>query len=172
MKKYAGRYEVQQFNLKDDGVFPNSALPVLLYRQALRLPPVFAGAYVKRLFRKNDWSNAWVYGVFEYHHYHSISHEVLGIIKGRSILQLGGPQGTEIELTKGDVLIIPAGVAHRNLGKENQLKCVGAYPNGRDYDINYGKAGERPRADRNISKVPVPETDPVFGRRAGLVKFW
>ena len=164
--------EVEQFMLKDDGTFPNNRLPVLLYRNALKLPPLFAAAFVKKLFRKNNWDNSWVYGVFQYHHYHSVTHEVLGVISGGSTLQLGGEGGVKLDVKRGDVLIIPAGVAHKNLGKENQISCVGAYPDGRDYDINYGKAGERPRTDRNIAKVPVPEYDPVFGLEAGLIKYW
>jgi uncharacterized protein YjlB len=168
----AAKYEVEQIFLKDDGTFPNSDLPALLYRQVLDLPPVLAAAYVKRLLKRNNWHNSWVYGVFEYHHYHSITHEVLAVIKGESTLQLGGEQGARIHVRRGDVLVIPAGVAHKNLGSENQLKCVGAYPDGKDYDINYGKVGERPRTDRNIAKVPLPAHDPVFGDNAGLVKYW
>lgn len=172
MSRQAMAYEVEQLFLKDDGIFPNSDLPVLLYRQVLDLPPVLASAYVKRIFKKNNWYNAWVYGVFEYHHYHSITHEVLGVIKGETMLLLGGEGGEKVNVKRGDVLIIPAGVAHKNLGKESQITCVGAYPDGRDYDINYGKAGERPRANRNISRVPLPTDDPVFGSRAGLIKYW
>lgn len=168
----AAKYTVEQFFLEDDGIFPNNAMPALFYRQVLDLPPLFAASYVKRIFKKNNWSNAWVYGVFEYHHYHSITHEVLGVLKGKTTIQLGGEKGAQIEVGAGDVLIIPAGVAHKNLGAENAIKCVGAYPDGRDYDINYGKTGERPRADRNIAKVPVPDFDPVFGLKAGIVKYW
>ncbi len=172
MKKTMTEYEVEQFFLKEDGLFPNSRLPVLVYRQALELPPVLAASYVKRLFRKNHWSNSWVYGIFQYHHYHSITHEVLGFIKGETRVMLGGPHGVVVQVTKGDVLIIPAGVAHKNMGKENQVKCVGAYPEGGDYDINYGKVGERPQSDRNIAAVPLPAFDPLFGKKGGVTKYW
>jgi len=64
---------------------------------------------------------------------------VLGVCKGEPLLQLGGENGISLFIQQGDVLIIPAGVAHKNLGKENDLICVGAYPDGRDYDMNYGK---------------------------------
>ena len=124
------------------------------------------------IFSKNNWANSWKSGIFEYHHYHSITHEVLGVYEGETTVLLGGEQGAEIKLEKGDVLVIPAGVAHKNLGKENQLKCVGAYPNGKNYDINYGNAGERPRTDHNIAAVPVPDTDPVYGAGKGLTEAW
>ena len=59
-----------------------------------------------------------------------------------------------------------------NLGKEDDVTCVGGYPNGKDYDMNYGKKGERPVTDQNIGAVPLPETDPVFGKKGGLIKIW
>jgi uncharacterized protein YjlB len=41
---------------------------------------------------------------------------------------------------KGDVLLIPAGVAHKNVGASIDFKCVGAYPGGKEFDINLGKS--------------------------------
>jgi uncharacterized protein YjlB len=70
------------------------------------------------------------------------------------------------------VLVIPAGVAHKNLGGENDVGVVGAYPDGRDYDMNYGKPGERPGTDENISGVPIPSGDPVLGNNKGLTTIW
>ena len=172
MAKRSAEYFVEHYFLADDGNFPNSALPVLFYKNVLDLPRFFASRYVKRLFKKHNWSNSWVYGVFEYHHYHSITHEVMGVIEGRTKILLGGPRGLTLTIEKGDVLIIPAGVAHKNLGKESAVKCVGAYPSGMDYDINYGNAGERPTADKNIRLVPIPRQDPVFGGRGGLSLYW
>jgi uncharacterized protein YjlB len=172
MGKKATEYSVEHYFVKEDGLYPNSELPVLFYRNALRLPRFLKASYVKRLFRRHNWSNAWEYGIFEYHHYHSITHEVLGVIKGDTRMMLGGPKGIVLHLKKGDVLIIPAGVAHKNMGRQDQITCIGAYPGGHDYDINYGTVGERPRADRNISKVPKPTQDPVFGRKGGLLKYW
>lgn len=163
---------IEQFPLQDDGVFPNSRHPALLYKGVLDIPLLFPATHVKHQFEKNGWSNSWDAGIFEYHHYHSITHEVMGIYKGHTKLQLGGPDGPTIFIEKGDVLVIPAGVAHKNLGPENNVRVVGAYPDGRDYDMNYGKPGERPRTDSNIKKLPVPASDPVFGRDKGLFKIW
>lgn len=163
---------IEQISLQDDGVFPNSRLPVLLYKDALDIPVLFPATHVRHLFEQNGWSNSWDAGIFEYHHYHSITHEVLGIYKGQANLQLGGPGGPRITVGKGDVIVIPAGVAHKNLGGENDAGVIGAYPDGRDYDMNYGKPGERPGTDKNISKVLVPVNDPVFGRDKGLFKIW
>lgn len=163
---------IETYYLKDDGRFPNNRLPLLLYKGALELPILFPSEHIKKIFAQNNWRNAWKNGIFEYHHYHSITHEVLGVYKGSASLQLGGENGTIVKVEKGDVLIIPAGVAHKNLDKQNKIKCVGAYPDGREYDMNYGNLGERPQTDKNISKVPVPSLDPVFGLQGGIKNYW
>jgi NADPH:quinone reductase-like Zn-dependent oxidoreductase len=49
---------------------------------------------------------------------------------------------------------------------------VGAYPHGRDYDINKGEPGERPGTDENIRKVPLPLNDPLLGHTGGLPGLW
>src|ERR1043166_8709239 len=144
-------YVVQKYFLRDDGRFPNNAsLPVLLYKKALDLPGLFPGNYIVSLFKKNNWTNSWKDGVLDYHHYHSNTHEVLGVYRGKTIIQLGGAGGIELTLEKGDVLLIPAGVAHKNLTPDSRFKCVGAYPEGREYDMNFGKAEERPSTEIHV----------------------
>ncbi len=66
----------------------------------------------------------------------------------------------------------PAGVAHKNLGEVHDVACVGAYPNGMDYDMNYGNNGERPHTDRKIREALLPEADPVYGKGHGLCQIW
>jgi len=163
---------IKEYFLKDDGTFPNSHLPVMFYKNALKLPSLFPAKFIKKQFKENNWKNSWKSGIFEYHHYHSITHEVMGVYKGKTTLLLGGKKGVKITIEKGDVLIIPAGVAHKNLKKETDVKCVGAYPNGKNYDMNYGKAKERPKADKNIRKVKLPKKDPVFGKDGGIITSW
>jgi uncharacterized protein YjlB len=158
---------IEQILLQDDGVFPNSRYPALLYKGALDIPVLFPGTYVRNLFEQNDWSNSWDAGIFEYHHYHSITHEVLGIYKGHTIVQLGGEKGPKLSIEKGDVLVIPAGVAYKN-----SVGVIGAYPGGRDYDMNYGKSGERSDTDINTNSVPIPKNDPLLGSDKGLIKLW
>ena len=163
---------IEQISLQDDGIFPNGPYPAMLYKGVLDIPFLFPAAFVKKIFANHGWANSWDAGVFEYHHYHSTTHEVLGVYKGHTTLLLGGPAGQKVFVEKGDVLLIPAGVAHKNLGREDAVGVIGAYPDGRDYDMNYGKEGERPRTDENIKEVPVPAIDPVFGSGKGLVKIW
>lgn len=166
-------YELRRYWLYDDGRFPNNKdLPVLHYRQVLQFAWLFPSRAIKKLFKQNHWDNPWTHGLYTYHHYHRITHEVVGIYKGSATLQLGGVNGICVVVSKGDVLIIPAGVAHKNLETENSLKRVGAYPNGFTYDMNYGRPGEWPQTDLNIASLPVPERDPVFGFAGELQKYW
>ena len=161
----------RQYFLEDNGVFPNSRLPVLHYEGMLTLPFVFPARAVTKMFQKNNWKNNWTQGIYTFHHYHSVTHEALCICKGKTVIQLGGENGVRITVGPGDVIIIPAGVAHRNIGSENDVVCVGGYPGGKEYDMNYGKAGERPQTDSNIAEVPLPDTDPVSGKN-GLTEIW
>jgi uncharacterized protein YjlB len=161
-----------QFIIKDNGIFPGSRLPVLHYKAVLIIPVFFAARQIKQRFKENDWTNTWRDGVYAYDHYHSNTHETMAVIKGQTRLLLGGENGQEIVLQKGDVIVIPAGVAHRNLGKMKDVICIGSYPGGRNFDMNYGKAGERPKADQNISKLELPDLGPLYGINDPLLKIW
>ncbi|MBS1586080.1 MAG: hypothetical protein JSS82_11115 [Bacteroidetes bacterium] len=113
----------QLYFLQDDGLFPNSQLPVVLYKEVLKLPAFFAAHTVRKLFQINKWTNNWRNGIYVYDHYHSITHEAMAVVKGDTQLMLGGPRGTTVEIARGDVIVIPAGVAHRNLGREKDVIC-------------------------------------------------
>jgi len=80
--------------------------------------------------------------------------------------------GKQIVLHKGDVIVIPAGVAHKNLGRLKDVICIGGYPEGRDFDMNYGNPEERPKADKNIESLPLPVTGPLEGNADPLVRIW
>lgn len=164
---------VQYYYLKDDGTFPNNArLPVLFYKGIIPKKFFEGPLEVKQLLKLNHWENAWADTVYDFHHYHSTAHEVLVCIEGHTQLQVGGDNGVTIHFEKGDALVIPAGVAHKNLDPDNIFKCVGAYPKGQNYDMNYGRLNEREKAERNIELVELPEADPLFGVEGPLTKYW
>ncbi len=167
-------YTTELFLLGNDGIFPNnSSLPIIIYRSILKLPMWGPANALRRIFISNNWKNEWKNNIYDCHHYHSNTHEVLGVYKGETTIILGGENGQIVDLKKGDVIIIPAGVAYKNLKPKSPFKCVGAYPEGREYDMNYGRIGERPQTDENIKKVPLPSQDPVFGYKKGeLQKQW
>jgi len=164
--------EVIQHLLQEDDHFPNnSSLPLLIYKKALNLPANEEPEIIEKTLEENNWSNAWRDGIYEYHHYHSNTHEVLVVYNGHCIVQFGGDHGITEELRAGDVVIIPAGVAHKKIAGE-QFKCVGAYPDGKDYNIYRGKAGEKELAKKEISNVPIPQTDPLYGNNGPLNIYW
>ena len=74
-------------------------------------------------------------------------------------------------LHAGDVVVIPAGVAHKKLFSALDFAVVGAYPSGQRWDMNYGNPEERPQADWNNARVPMPAYDPVL-TEGGLVSIW
>ena len=55
---------------------------------------------------------------------------LLGVYSGTARVQLGGEGGMTHTIHPGDVIIIPAGVAHKNLGDSPDFGVVGAYPAG------------------------------------------
>ena len=164
--------KIIQHLLKDDGVFPNSVLPALVYKNVLGLPAGSHPQIIEHIFLANNWKNSWRNGIYTYHHYHSTTHEVLGVYSGSCHIMLGGDEGIEFIIEKSDALIIPAGVAHKNLSCSADFKCVGAYPNGLDFDINYGKQSERPGTDHNLALVQMPATDAIFGADGPLLHYW
>lgn len=158
----------------DDGIFPNNMLPVALYKRAMNIPmsDFLVYLYFKVIFNEHGWINNRRSGIFNFHHYHSNVHKVIGVCNGSASLLFGGNNGERIGLEKGDVIVIPAGVAHKNLGKENCIDCISAFYEGCAYDLNYGRPGERPTADVNIASLPIPDTDPLYGKAAGIVTLW
>jgi uncharacterized protein YjlB len=155
----------------DDGRFPNSALPVVIYRQAVGASESSAEA-MEALFDGNGWPSQWRAGVYDYHHYHSTAHECLGIAAGSGTLQLGGPKGRSFAFSAGDVVVLPAGTAHRCEDASEDFLVVGAYPPGQSWDTLRGEPADRPDADLRISKLALPLTDPVGGQGGPLLEKW
>jgi uncharacterized protein YjlB len=159
--------------LKDDGMIPNNQkLPLLTYKAAVELPEAEPAEAIEHLLEKNNWGGSWRNGIYTYHHFHSTAHEVLIVYAGTAKVQLGGERGVIEVLRAGDVLVIPAGVGHKNLGASQDFAIVGAYPQGQQWDMCYGKPGERPEADRNIARVPLPKADPIYGAEGPLIQHW
>ena len=117
------------------------------------------------LFAEHGWRGAWVNGVLDFHHFHSTSHEVLGVVAGGATLELGGPQGEQFEVLRGDVLVLPAGTGHRRAASDGEFTVVGAYPAGQeDYDLLRGDhSAEVAAARERIAALGAPPEDPVGG---------
>lgn len=157
----------------DDGAIPNHPhLPVLLYPQVL--PPAAGDPAVpaEAMLARNGWPPAWRNGIYAFPHYHSTAHEVLVICRGRAKVRLGGATGRDFAVTAGDVLVLPAGTGHQNLGATADLLVVGAYPPGQTMDLLRGAPAERLQALANILAVPLPASDPVYGAAGPLLAAW
>ena len=164
---------IQTLLITDDGIFPNNnRLPLILVQQAFDPKVKNLVKTIEKTFHGNAWGKSWRNGIYNFHHYHSTAHEVLGLYTGKVKAQFGGPGGQVVFAEAGDVIIIPAGVAHKNLEQSPDFRCVGAYPEGQSPDMQYGKAGERPQADQNIRSVPFPKRDPVFEKEGPLLEIW
>lgn len=157
---------------KDDGIIPNSKYPLLHYQKAFTAVGSTGATWLEQHFAKNNWTNSWRNGVYPFHHYHSTSHEVLGIYSGSAMLFLGGEKGEKIRVEAGDIVVVPAGVGHKNLGSSADFGVVGAYPDGRSWDVMRGQPGDRPKADERIAALPVPDFDPFSGKDGGLIALW
>lgn len=165
--------KIQTLLFLDDGIFPNNGvLPLILIQQAFDPATKNLVQVIEKTFHGNAWERSWRNGIFTFHHYHSTAHEVLGIYAGRVEALFGGPDGQVANAKAGDVIIIPAGVSHKNLDQSPDFRCVGAYPAGQSPDMQYGKPGERPKTDQNIGNVPLPKTDPVYGKNGLLLEIW
>ncbi|QJE95029.1 cupin [Luteolibacter luteus] len=153
----------EQLYFENDGEIPNSPLPVLLYRSAFPERGDPGAEWLEESFARHGWTNSWRNGVYPYHHYHTNTHEVLGVYRGSALLHLGGESGAEVEVVAGDVIVLPAGAGHKRLGSTHDFAVVGAYPDGMDPETL--KAGELTMEDalEQIRRVPLPQSDPVRG---------
>lgn len=159
---------LETLSLKPNGRVPNSRLPVLIYRAAIKADgSADLTDVVEATFRRHDWLNNWREpAVYDYYHYHSTTHEVLGIARGYSLLRLGGVGGTEVKVSAGDVVVMPAGVSHIQIGESSDLFIVGGYPDGRGWDlIRDEEVSEAETRDAilRIATLPIPNRDPVTG---------
>lgn len=157
-----------------NGNFPNNGqYPLLIYKKVAQSIPHFPKK-IPSILAQNSWVNSWEDGIYDYHHYHSNTHEVLVVVSGQCNVQIGGNEGLIYRLSLGDVIVIPAGVAHKNVGCTIDFKCIGAYPSSdvQDYDMHYGLAKEHPQVDINIKAVGLPVSDPIFGKKGILFDYW
>ncbi|UAY53197.1 cupin domain-containing protein [Ferruginibacter albus] len=163
-----------EWHLEKNGNFPNSDLPVLIYKDVFKLPrgKDNASEIIQAIFLRNGWSNTWRNGIYDFHHYHSNAHEALGISSGSANVILGGPNGKRLTVEKGDLLILPAGTGHKCTKHSADFVCIGAYPQGKNYDINHGTAEELKKALPRIEDLSLPKQDPVFGLEGFLKSYW
>ena len=158
---------------ENNGIPNHPRYPALLYRSALEAEDGDVADRLEEAFTQNGWTGCWRWGVYDFHHFHSNAHEVLGVARGEARLTIGGPDGETLEVAAGDVLVLPAGTGHKNEGASGDFLVVGAYPEGQtDHDLVRG-GGSIDEAVRNrITQTPVPAKDPVRGEQGGVRDHW
>ena len=166
--------DVQAFRFEDDGETPNNPrLPLVVYRAAVNLAGEHdPAAPFERAFARHGWSDGWRNGIYPFLHFHTATHEVLGIARGRATVEFGGARGQALAVEAGDVVVLPAGTGHRRLSASGDLLVVGAYPRNASFDQKRPGQVDHQRAVAAIAAVPMPEMDPVHGREGPLMTLW
>lgn len=153
---------VERVYLDDDGTFANNDMyPTLL------LKSVFDGTQaegVRRITNDGKWTPPWAWGIFEYHHYHSRAWELLLCVRGEASVQLGEPTGPTVSISRGDSVLVPPGVAHKQLNANGGFTLLGAYPT-HDFDGSIDTLTGLPTAEQRnrIKACFVPLTEPITG---------
>jgi uncharacterized protein YjlB len=172
LKTLVRRRPARKFLFRDDGETPNSRWPLVLYRSAVVLKAVYDPAAIfEELFAQNGWTRSWRDAMYDWLHYHSNTHEVLGVARGHLQARIGGAHGRMVRVKAGDVMILPAGVGHNCVHKSADLLIVGAYPGVRGYD-ECGPKDTDNKVRARIRRVPRPPKDPVYGAKGPLLAAW
>jgi uncharacterized protein YjlB len=151
---------------------PNSHYPVLLYHHVIPPDTADNAVYLEHLFMANGWPPQWRYPVYPFTHFHTTTHEVIGCYAGAARLQLGGEHGPVHDIHTGDVLLIPAGVGHKQIAANQEFMLVGAYPAGFSPDLCRDEPALLATRTKAVQKVTLPKSDPVTGHNEGVVRYW
>jgi len=145
----------------------NPSLSVLVYRGGV---PVADAVAVEAMLESTAWPPGWRNGVYPFHHFHSTAHEALACVTASATLRLGGPDGLDVRIEAGDLLVLPAGTGHRRVEASADFLLVGAYPEGQDWDVRREAADAADEA--RIAAVPMPTADPAYGAGGPLAHLW
>lgn len=159
--------------LKPGADIPNHPRwPLLVYTGVFAEPTADLAAAFEALFTRNHWPAAWRNGIYAFHHFHCHAHEALGVYSGEVTAQFGGEDGVTITARAGDVIVLPAGTAHKRLSTRGALGIVGAYPAGQHPDMCRPSAATVQQRAVAVARVALPLRDPVYGGEGPLFVHW
>jgi uncharacterized protein YjlB len=164
------RARIETLEFRPGGWVPNSRYPAVLIRGALDGP--VEDKAIHTLYRANGWGGTWTWTVYDFHHYHSTAHEALAVATGEARLTLGGPEGQEVTVRAGDLVVLPAGTGHKRVAARSDFAVCGAYPAGQEADLLKATEANWQGAEARIAAVPLPRTDPFYGSDGPLVRIW
>lgn len=166
------RVTITALHFEPRGFVPNNLrLPALIYEKAFDPVAIsdLATSMEKR-FQDNGWPPQWRDGIFDFEHYHTQGHEVLGIAAGSAELVLGGDGGRAIRAEAGDDFVLPAGTGHRRIKQSADFLVIGAYPPGQAGDMVREEAS--PAMKQRIAVLSFPPKDPVLGGEGPMLRLW
>ncbi|HXZ07085.1 MAG TPA: cupin domain-containing protein [Paraburkholderia sp.] len=163
--------ECEAFMLPPHGWVPNNrTLPVLFYRGALHGRSEDLAEGFEERFGRNGWPVQWRDSIFDYHHFHSGAHEVLGVVSGSAEVIVGGPGGRFVHLAPGDAILLPAGTGHCLQSSGGPFQVAAGYPQGQQWDIR--REALKPQELAAMQALPYPASDPVHGATGPLIDYW
>jgi len=172
MSQPSDSYDYEIYPFEGTDWCPNNQVrPTIIYRSVHEAAAEQLAQWFEKVFAENGWPPAWRYTVYDFAHYHSNTHEVIGVFRGHATIRLGDTAGESLDLKAGDVVIIPAGVSHQRLSSSEDFTGVGAYPDGFDPDqIRKDRPNQKETADPQ--SISTPEKDPLGGLTGALQQEW
>jgi uncharacterized protein YjlB len=143
----------------------------LIYQGAVTFTSGFDHAtIIDRLFESNGWSRSWRDTVYDFVHYHSQVHEVMGVAMVTAN-RVRWEQGASSRRETWRRNILSAGSGHRLIEFSRNFLVVGAYPERCTYD-KCTDSRERLNAVKRVARVAKPAKDLVYGQNGPLMQRW
>jgi len=157
--------EWRRLTLVENDEFPaQSGKEIIVYRNAVDPDAADCAEQFEALLTENGWHLEWRGRISDTGHFHSRAHEIIAIVKGSTILALGGGEGKRVILDVGDAILIPPGLLHRQAGAwTGGVEAVDAIPEGVEWDTRREPPPDEP--DGGIALVDRPRRDPILGVR-------
>lgn len=164
------RYQILAFNR-----FPNTSIqgkPLFIYHTASRNPT--ATQIESHLITVGVVTPSWRYTMYSTSNFHSNTHEILSVSAGSATLCFGGENDLDrvrLVVERGDVIVAPAGLAHRLGQDKGDHSMVGSYPRGQSWEMYYGRKYEAEK-EKVIKNLEWFDKDPRYGDKGSAIHTW